>query len=535
MRKTHFLPLLAALLAAAPGAAQAGDPLVCDAPHDLDRYQLLRRLSLDLRGSMPSIDEYDALDTATEVPAAKVQEYLESDDFRLAMRRYHEAMFWPNINAVRLHNVNATLSSSKDVYAYRITSSTRTKLYRGASDEGCGDFQQKHFDPNFPGEFRPDPAFVKTDAMTGAMQEGWRVVAPYWDPTNPIQVCAFDAQETVSDTVKGKMAACNTPNGNLSAACGCGKDLRYCYVGAVDTVIHGALREQLGRSVDKVTSGGKPYTDLVLSTEADENGPIAFWKNYLAPNLSTSVAYDAPDPGETIAPIDDFLAGDTWKTVDRGPKHAGVLTLPAYLLRFQTNRGRANRFRIDFMNQYFIPPDQLEPQPGCDANANDLTQRCNCQYCHSTLEPMAAHFAGFVEAGTTRMSDEAVFPKTNKACASLNPSSFCARFYVTAPDAHNAGTLIAWQYADVHDDYAASIDAGPAVLAQQIIDDGTFAASTVKKVFAFFLKRDPILDGGAFDEAAVIDTLSKGFVAQKYDFRWLVQQVVSLRQYRRAR
>src|SRR5690242_11909460 len=84
----------------------ADDPATCEAQHDLDKYALLRRLSLDLRGKIPTIEEYDALDAAKEVPMATVQEFVESDDFRLAMRRYHESMFWPNISTVRLHNQN---------------------------------------------------------------------------------------------------------------------------------------------------------------------------------------------------------------------------------------------------------------------------------------------------------------------------------------------------------------------------------------------------------------------------------------------
>jgi len=42
--------------------------------------------------------------------------------------------------------------------------------------------------------------------------------------------------------------------------------------------------------------------------------------------------------GEEVG-VADWL-DDAWKVVDRKGLHAGVTTLPIYLLRFQTNRGR---------------------------------------------------------------------------------------------------------------------------------------------------------------------------------------------------
>ena len=101
----------------------------------------------------------------------------------------------------------------------------------------------------------------------------------------------------------------------------------------------------------------------------------------------------------------------------------------------------------------------------------------------------------------------------NSKCVGTSPSGFCARFYVTQPDAHNAGSLLAWQYADAHPEYQASIENGPAVLAKQIIDDGSFAACTTKKLFTFLMKRDPELDGTVFDihgtASAAMDAFSR--------------------------
>ena len=68
-----------------PGFALAQVSPTCDQPRDIDKYQLLRRLSLDLRGKVPTYEEYAALDTQATVTPATVQSWLGSDDFRIAM------------------------------------------------------------------------------------------------------------------------------------------------------------------------------------------------------------------------------------------------------------------------------------------------------------------------------------------------------------------------------------------------------------------------------------------------------------------
>jgi hypothetical protein len=501
-------------------AEEDDEALVCDEPHEVDAHQLLRRLSLDLRDKIPSDEEYAALEGEASVPPATVQEFIESDDFAAAMRRYHELMFWPNVSNVRLSNQNATLGIKNEGPALRIQSTTKGKTFRGGDGNGnCGDFQHTQFDPAFPGQFRPKPGVA----------EGWRMVAPYWDPATPVKVCAFDAQETASD----EGVACNTPEAINKKGCGCGPDLRFCYgpSSVTSKLILSSLREQLGRAVDDVAAGA-PYTDMLLSTKAWQNGAIAFWKKHLADNLSFNVTYNAPDPDEEIA--SKAFTDETWTLVDRKGLHAGVLTSPGYLLRFQTARGRANRFRITFMCEYFVPPAELEPAAGCDDATTDLTQRCNCQYCHSKLEPMAAFFGQFAEAGTTLMTDFSTFPRMNEDCKGKT-SQFCRRFYVTDADAHNAGSLIAYQYADVHADIEKNLEDGPRAMAQSIIDDGTFAHCTVRKVFTHLVKRDIRAQGAESEELALLETLASGFEQSSYSLPWLVREIVSLPQYRRVR
>lgn len=540
MRKT-WKTLLVALCAA--GLAHAQVAATCDAQREVDKYQLLRRLSLDLRGRIPTVEEFDALDAEATVPVATIKAYLASDDFRLTMRRYHEEHFWPNVTNVALNNVNAQLVQLGGTDIWAISSAGKRRQLRGATDintalgQQCGDFEQTSFTQ--PG-FVPTVAGIRTSVVNGVTikQEGWRYVTPYWDPTARLKVCAFDAMETASVTVGGRTIACNTPDGDGRAECGCGPGLAYCYGPAnqVRAVVHAAMREQLMRMVDQVSTGGRPYTELLTARSAPTNGPLLFWKKNLAPHLSTTRVYAAPDPAEPTPTVD--FTDTAWRTLDRGSAlHAGVLTTPAYLLRFQTNRARGNRFRVDFECESFVPPSQLETPAadGCSADSGDLTKRCTCRYCHRQLEPLASHWGQFAEAGTTLMTDTTLFPRLRASCVN-STNAFCRRFFVTDDAADNPGALLPYQYADAqHADITQALAGGPRARVNAIVANGTFARCAVKRAWAAVMKREMRVAGTEVDELDTLDTLATGFSSNDYSLPWLFEQLVSQPAYRRVR
>ena len=512
----------------------------CAPAQTLDKYLLLRRLSLDLRGKAPSYEEYLALDSQSGVPQSVIAQFIASNDFKKVMRQYHERLFWPNVTNVQLSNVNSTLQLLGGPDAYALASAGKRKTYRGASDvstaEGaqCGDYEQTQLDP-----VTKAPLAVHTSVVNGVTvrQEGWRWVTPYWS-TTPVKVCAYDAQELPSVTVSGKTYDCSDETGDSRKECGCGPNLRWCYGPAaqVRTPIEQDMREELGQLVDRVASGSKPYTELVLGRTTYWNGRLAFWKKNLAPHLSYSRIVARPDPGDSLGEPD--FADTTFAAHQRTPMHAGVLTTSAYMLRFQTNRGRANRYRIDFECEAFVPPSTLEtPQSAGDCNdtSSDLTSRCNCRYCHQRLEPMAAHWGTFSEAGTTVMSADGGWPKTMPSCVSENPSQFCSRYYVTDSDADNAGSLLAWQYADAantyHQQIKDALTAGPKQLAQASIDSGKFAKCAAKRAWSTFLKRDLNAIDTQPEERARVEALAQGFIDHAYSLPWLIEQVVSQPEY----
>ncbi|HLT32081.1 MAG TPA: hypothetical protein VK013_18725, partial [Myxococcaceae bacterium] len=299
-----------------------------------------------------------------------------------------------------------------------------------------------------------------------------------------------------------------------------------------DNIVKESFREQLGRAVDDATSTDRPYTDILLSKRVWENGPISWYTREFAPVTSPGQVYTAPE-GEYPAQARPFT-DDTWQVRERGGVHAGILSLPAYLMRFQTQRGRANRLMEAFACEAYVSPADLVPRPGCSLDSEDLTQRCFCQSCHSALEPAATAFGHFVEQGTTMTTDPVLFPPVNEACIGKG-DAFCRRFYVTDRNSPSAGKLKALEYERNHPDYPEIVDAGPAGLAQRLINDGTFARCTVRRLFTRLLKRDLLIDERDDRERELLEQLAGEFAASNYDFQALVERLVTLPEYRRAR
>lgn len=542
-RRTTRHALAAASLALAASAfalatpiearADEGDELVCDERHGMDPWQIVRRLSLDLAGSAPSFEHLERVSAAAgddeqvdAVIAEITEELIASDGFRQATRRYHEAMLWPNVQNVRLGDVRTVLRAD-DNEVLQISAAARRNLFRGVSDGNCGNFRHTSFDPDFPGQFRPLP-------QNGG-QYGWREVSPYFAPDTTVRVCAHEAQETV----QAGGERCNTREGTYVKACGCGEGLRFCYRNTSENGIRDSFREQLLLAVDAATAEGADYTDIVLGTKAMQDGRIAHFKRHLATNSAINKTYNDPDPDEEV--LGTAYADGTWTEVERGAEHAGVLTLPGFLLKFQTGRGRVNRFRQAFQCQSFEPPATTEDPAvdDCNETANDLTTRCTCRYCHVALEPLAIGFERFAEAGTTVLTPEAGFPAFEESCKGSN-DPFCRRFYVTS-NGGRGGWLRSLEFAAKYPDYEAAFEAGPrGIVADAIWEDGdpaggvrtgagSFASCAARRAFVHYLRRTP-----TESEEATIEELAE-LLADGFDYRALVRAVVTNDAYRRIR
>ena len=551
--KWSVLAMMISSLAALP-EARAADENACllHRPAPIERQ--LRRLSITLRGHVPEYEEYTSVENLDVVPDSIVDTYIASDEFRMQMRRFHESLLLTNPATVTIRTTNMTLgevtaeTAGSMTKVWHINSTTRRKAYRGGNgNHVCQDLPQSDASLGYANGVPKCKSIGPDSSGNDVCLEGWVNIAPYWDPANPIKMCAFDAQATTTyDKTSGSNPGtygCSELSAQTVQSCGCGPDLSYCIKSSLEPMIWSDLREQMLRLIDDHATGVQPYSEMLTTKKMYTNGRLDFWKKNLTASVSYSRAYNEWHTGDAALAKTPDWNDQSWYAITREAPHSGILTLPAYTLRFQTNRGRANRFRIAFLNQYFVAPSTPDRQ-GCTDDAADVTQRCYCRDCHRVLEPLAAHFAQISEAGSGLLTDFDKIVYTQAECnAQIMPgsSSVCSRFYAKgeAPDPKDATkTITAWrllplEYADAHPEVAANFDKGPEALAKQIIDDGSLARATVAHLFAFLVRRELNLDPASEDnEIPLLDELAKEFQADD-NLPRLAKRIVQLAVFRR--
>ena len=545
-RRWQFLGFAVATALSTPAFADAES---CSMYRDLPIERQLRRLAIDLKGTVPDMADYDAVTGQSSVPSEIIDAYVASDEFRLQMRRYHEGLLWTNPSLV-LGDVGFSLSTvtvGGNVLHF-VPSTTKRRMYRGG--DGTHNCQNKpQSDLGYDAQGLPNVELMGTDGTGDWYAEGYVEVHPYWeaDPAKTIKVCAFDAQATETYTLAATDPDAGTHSCDTNIAigkskfCGCGPNLNYCMLtSVVQTRVLADIREQTLRFVDEFATGSKPYSQILTSKTIHYNGPLVHYFTYLAQRQTLGRTQNTHSPTDGVLPNLPYTSTDTWVAIERQAPHAGVLTLPSFLLRFQTNRGRANRYRIAFLGEYFQPPSTKDIN--CDKETDDLTNRCVCRNCHVTLEPLAAYFGQFAEAGSTSVRDYEQSYATAAQCAQMiapRSSGYCDRFYSVVPDLQDPDIrryrLKALQYADAaHPTIQPHFDAGPEALAELDITSGAFHEVATEHLFEFFMKRPPNLDPTSPDyEGDLLAEIAKEFQATD-DFRLAVRRLVQLPLYRRT-
>lgn len=532
----HLVATLSAALAlSAGGLVAAGaqtttmpnDALVCpaDVP-ELTPTAYLRAVSLDLRGELPSVDEYQAVLDAgpegAELVVQMVDEWLEGEAFASRVVRHHRALLWNNVEDTNLFPAATGLRKEGDRYWRQQTATT----YRG-DNVPCLDEPAEIVEGVIQTKAQPD----------GSQREGWVEVAPYWAPDTTWKICAFDAQEAY---VSPSGTACNTNAGFKDAGCGCGPGLEWCRQGSNQSrIILRAFAEDIERRIADIVMEDRPYLDLFEDTRAYVNGPMVHFMKKQAQISAPVRVYPTPYP-ESALPDLAFTDEDTWIQIELPAHHAGILTSPAFLIRFQTNRARANRFYNAFLCESFQPPDGgLPPATDAEARHPDLQKRAGCKYCHALLEPAAAYWGRWTEQGAGWL-DPGLFPATRDdclACATQGQTCApeCNSYYQTKAlgpeEVPFLGQLEAYVFlAETHQ---LNIEVGPSLLAKRTVADHRLPTCVARTTSEWLLGRE--LSVVSQEDADYLEALAWEFVSQGFSYRQLVRSIVTSDVYRRVR
>ena len=494
MSRVWLAPAVALLMGAA-------DPWIDASSQDLNGY--VRALSLDIRGVVPTEDELSGIEEAGHIDEEMLDTWLASPEFEAVVVGKHQELFW---NKLAINLLNTRRLVNRDGI---VTGIPRSRYTRGETQTECGDFEADVDALNRPLTWETNP--------DGSRAEGWVWVTPYWDPSEPVKVCAYDAQLT---EVSASGVACDTEAGHEEGDCGCGPNLQWCFHNSEENTIEEGITGDLDRRVRAMLESGTSYTEMLTGASIHVNGPAAHFYKYIA-QFSTD-DYESPVPVASLPDID--YTDQTYVPVPLEDHHDGVFTSPGWLLRHQTNRGRANRFYSAFLCSEFIPvEEELSGLSGNEVPSPDLQMRPGCLSCHARLEPWAAYWGRWGEAAAVYRSPDA-YPDYDEDCAACavagtNCSDFCDDNYLVEPIHADELPYLGWlnTYAFLEGDKSAYPDLGPLGWVVKTKETGEFDRCAVTRASDWLLNWDPDADD--------VDAWASEFAVDD-DYRSMIKRIV---------
>lgn len=364
----------------------------------------------------------------------------------------------------------------------------------------------------------------------GVEREGWVEVNPYWAPDQTVKVCGFEAQ---TNRYAANGGDCAGSSGRSQRDCGCGPNLRWCATGGVSNKVLRSFGESIELTVEHVLRENLPYLSLFETRKSYVNGPLVHFIKHLSGVTRVKML---PSPYNIDALPDIPYNDETWHEVDLPRMHAGVLTHPTFLLRFQTNRARASRFYESFLCAPFVPPQGGLPAASEESALDpDLQRRAGCKYCHSILEPSAAHWGRWAEVGGGYLYPDQ-YPATHPECydCAVNNrrcSGFCRTNYLTRSysdaDEPYMGMLNAYAYR--RDPHMHHVEEGPKLLGRTAVADNRFPVCVARKTAEWLLGRSTNVSDQEW-----LDELALQFVRDQYGYRKLIKRIITSPQYRRV-
>ncbi|MBV9948163.1 MAG: DUF1585 domain-containing protein [Myxococcales bacterium] len=288
--------------------------------------------------------------------------------------------------------------------------------------------------------------------------------------------------------------------------------------------------QEAARFLGDLFGEDRDFREILTSRRTFVNGPLAQFYGKVqrsgccGPEVALGMAEESEplfDPGKVpgeLAPQD----ASAWREVpDRGPRAAGILTMPMFLEKYASARARAAALYTTFLCKSFVADNQ-QLAPSAEP---DLTVRPGCRTCHATLEPLAAYFAR-VEPSSFVFLPEALFPVHSARCKRDGQGKLngpCNALYDVAFADAKGATLRSAYASPEH------ADATPVGAAADIVARPDFAACAVQRVAGSFLGR-PLTP----DDDPLLRAWTDAFVRSGYRIRSLVHAVMRSNLYRGA-
>jgi hypothetical protein len=262
------------------------------------------------------------------------------------------------------------------------------------------------------------------------------------------------------------------------------------------------------------------YDQFLVQPFAQVNGPLVHLFRYIYPFDDSLTPYVDVD----LLPDLSYEQKDTWEKIELPEHSQGVFSSGGWLLRHQTNRGRANRFYGGILCKEFIPiENEIGGLTGTELPSPDLSRREGCVDCHARLEPLASYWARWGEASQSYIDPER-YPSFSEECSTCmnnnSCSSTCKNNYVVSVTHPDETPYVGWlkTFAFLNDSELANPDLGPSEWVYKSLSDGSLASCAAKNTSNWLL--------GWSEDDQVRDSFAAGFTESGYSFRGLIRNII---------
>ncbi|HKP60443.1 MAG TPA: DUF1553 domain-containing protein [Polyangiales bacterium] len=370
-------------------------------------------------------------------------------------------------------------------------------------------------------------------------REGWvMAAAPFWDTSGSTEVAACAIEAQTRDLNPATLASCDGSNFLSDRSCGCGQGFRRCEAGdeSVSDARVAAINEEPLLIADAVLRRDEDYFQILTSRRSFINGVLA--SLYRDNQAIGALAITPPAARDALPALTYTASPNDWVEYLRADNASGVLTTPAWLYRFPTQRSRVAQFYEAFLCKTFSPPaDAVSPNPEDSCNReNNLAKRCGCNYCHATIEPTGAHWGRFGERNAQYL-DPMKFPKFDAKCrdcalaGNTGCDGECGNYVMQAYDGDGAsslGMLKSYLYRTESDE--PNVAGGPRMLVERMMQTGDLERCVVSRIWNEFLGRPMTSE----EQDLYMDSLAQDFLAHGRNLKQLIRHVVTTDAYRRV-
>jgi hypothetical protein len=319
-----------------------------------DDATLLRRLSLDIRGSVPSPSELARLQRGQATLDGLVNEMLESKDFQSTFLLYHKDLVRPRTGD---YNTDASYTRVAETVV---------------------DGEKVYTSMRIPGE-----------AGSGRCSSTQRVrVSPWWDRDATRWACKDTGSDALTATVDGKTVRCDSTEGQKTGACGCGPYMTFCYPDKVKDTIIKSMKEEGARIAMEVVNNDEPYPTILTADWSMNDGALEVFYAKLEDRLPELKDPDLKKP---------------WRKIQKHERHSGILSTPMFFNFFYNGRRWAQRtFETFFCHEVYPDFDLLDDTKDSGVTIGvpyrdspllepslTVTESRACAACHLQLDGLA--------------------------------------------------------------------------------------------------------------------------------------------------